>query len=219
MNSLEYSVENITKKFGNRVILNNLNYTFAGNYVYAILGESGCGKTTLLNILGFLDNKFEGKLRINGSEIIAKNDNYDFRRNAIGFVFQSYYLLNYLNVEENIKMPLEYSKKSIGNDHFNFLINELNLETLLNENVSYLSGGEKQRVSIARALINKPCIIICDEPTGNLDKNNGNNVINMLKKFIAKDKIIIIVTHDQDVAKQCDCVLKLKNGGLYEEKI
>ena len=199
--------------------MDNISYKFENGYIYAILGTSGSGKTTLLNILGLLDNKFDGEIIINNKNISKKCDNYELRNQNIGFIFQSYYLIDSLNVEENIKMPLKYSKKEKKDDeYFKKIIEELKIENLINENVNYLSGGEKQRIAIARAFINKPSIIICDEPTGNLDKENSLKVLSILKQFISKDKLIIIVTHDLFLANQCDIILELKEGKLYEKK-
>lgn len=212
-------IRNISKSFSRRKILDNISYKFENGYIYAILGTSGSGKTTLLNILGLLDNKFDGEIIINNKNISKKSDNYEFRNQNIGFIFQSYYLIDSLNVEENIKMPLKYSKKEKKDDeYFKKIIEELKIENLINENVNYLSGGEKQRIAIARAFINKPSIIICDEPTGNLDKENSLKVLSILKQFISKDKLIIIVTHDLFLANQCDIILELKEGKLYEKK-
>lgn len=212
-------IRNISKSFSRRKILDNISYKFENGYIYAILGTSGSGKTTLLNILGLLDNKFDGEIIINNKNISKKSDNYEFRNQNIGFIFQSYYLIDSLNVEENIKMPLKYSKKEKKDDeYFKKIIEELKIENLINENVNYLSGGEKKRIAIARAFINKPSIIICDEPTGNLDKENSLKVLSILKQFISKDKLIIIVTHDLFLANQCDIILELKEGKLYEKK-
>ncbi|MDD4532139.1 MAG: ATP-binding cassette domain-containing protein, partial [Bacilli bacterium] len=122
------------------------------------------------------------------------------------------------NVEENIQMPMEYSSHKVDVEYYNYLIKKLKLEQIIKEKVNYLSGGEKQRVALARALINKPRIIICDEPTGNLDEKNANQVISILKQFLSDDKMIIIVTHDNNVAKQCDLILRLRDGKLYESR-
>ena len=212
-------IKNISKSFSNKKILSNVTYSFENGYIYAILGASGSGKTTLLNILGLLDNKFEGDIIINNNIISKCKDNYEFRNRYIGFIFQSYYLIENLNVEENIKMPLKYSKKGkIDDAYFTNIINTLKISNLLKEKVNYLSGGEKQRIAIARAFINKPNIIICDEPTGNLDEENSLYVMAILKQFISKDKLIIIVTHDSFLASQCDIILELKDGSLYEKK-
>ena len=219
MNSGSLEIKNISKFFSSKRILNNISYSFENGNIYAILGKSGSGKTTLLNILGLLDNKFEGDIILDNKIISKSKDNFEFRNRNIGFIFQSYYLIENLNVEDNIKMPLQYSKKEKKDEkYFKSIVDTLKISDLLNENVNYLSGGEKQRVAIARAFINKPNIIICDEPTGNLDEENSLNVISILKKFISKNRLIIIVTHDFFLASKCDIILELKDGKLYEKK-
>lgn len=219
MNKSFLEIKNISKSFSNKKVLDHINYSFDSGHIYAILGSSGSGKTTLLNILGLLDNKYDGEIIFNSKIISRSKDNFELRNKHIGFIFQSYYLIDSLNVEENIKMPLKYSKKEKTDEqYFNKIVKTLKISNLLKEKVNYLSGGEKQRIAIARAFINKPNIIICDEPTGNLDKDNSLNVITILKHFISKNKLIIIVTHDSFLANQCDIVLELKEGKLYEKK-
>jgi putative ABC transport system permease protein len=218
MSEFTYQLNNVSKKFGKRVILNDLCYRFESGKIYAILGESGSGKTTLLNILGCIDNNYSGNLSIDNNVVNKKIDNYEIRNNDIGFVFQSYYLLDYLSVEENIRIPTSYSTKKFDEGHFKNLLVELSIDNLLDEKVNYLSGGEKQRISLARALINDPRIIICDEPTGNLDLKNANQVIGILKRYISKERIIIVVTHDKNIAFNCDRILELKDCALYEKE-
>ncbi|MCM1130362.1 MAG: ABC transporter ATP-binding protein [Roseburia sp.] len=212
------SLENLSKLYGNRTIIKDLNYNFEKGKFYAILGESGCGKTTLLNVMGLLDNKYIGKIIIDGIAIDKKKDQYNLRNQKIGYVFQSYYLIDYLNVKENIILPLEYSKEKLDYCQFESIIRGLNLEQLLTEKVNHLSGGEKQRIAIARALLLNPAILLCDEPTGNLDYKNSKDVFNLLKLFQDSKKTFIIVTHNEDIAKQCDIVLKLDKGKMYEIK-
>lgn len=213
-----YSLKNVSKFFGPRKIIDSISYNFYRGKIYAILGDSGSGKTTLLNILGLLDNKYEGEIFINGQSMAKNKDNFRTRNQYIGFVFQSYYLIDYLNVKQNIYMPLDYAKNKIDIDYYIDLLKRLNIESIENENVNYLSGGEKQRVAIARAFINKPNIIICDEPTGNLDQKNANQVMSTLRSFLTKDKLAIVVTHDREIAMSCDVILKLEDGKLYEKQ-
>lgn len=213
-----YSLNNVSKFFGPRKIIDSISYNFYKGKIYAILGDSGSGKTTLLNILGLLDNKYEGEIFINGQSMAKNKDNFRTRNQYIGFVFQSYYLIDYLNVKQNIYMPLDYAKNKIDIDYYIDLLKRLNIESIENENVNYLSGGEKQRVAIARAFINKPNIIICDEPTGNLDQKNANQVMSTLRSFLTKDKLAIVVTHDSEIAMSCDVILKLEDGKLYEKQ-
>lgn len=212
------SLNNINKRFGHRLILDDLSYSFAGGNSYAILGESGSGKTTLLNIIGLLDNKFDGEIYLGEKKVNRNRDNHSLRNEKIGFVFQSYYLIDYLNVRENILMPLEYSSKRFDEEYYHSLLAILGIENLEQEKVNYLSGEEKQRVAMARALINYPELIICDEPTGNLDKKNALQVIDLLKKIITIDKALIIVTHDEEVGKLCDHELLLEGGKLHENR-
>lgn len=216
MSKTIYSIKKIKKCFGQRKIIDEVSYDFLGGHSYAILGESGSGKTTLLNILGLLDNKYHGSIFIDNSEIEKKYDNYLMRNKKIGFIFQSYYLIDYLNVKDNILMPLEYTEALFDKEYYEYLLDALNIRSIEESKVNYLSGGEKQRVAIARALINRPEIIICDEPTGNLDDKNSNQVISMLGSLISEDKVLIIVTHNCDVAQACDIVLNLEKGKLYE---
>lgn len=216
MNKTIYSIQRIGKCFGQRKIIDEVSYDFLGGHSYAIIGESGSGKTTLLNILGLLDNKYSGSIFIDNSEIEKKYDNYLIRNKKIGFVFQSYYLIDYLDVKDNILMPLEYSGTSFDKEYYEYLLDTLKIKSIEESKVNYLSGGEKQRVAIARALINKPEIIICDEPTGNLDDKNSNQVISILGNLTSEDKVLIIVTHNYDVSQACDIVLKLEKGKLYE---
>ncbi len=220
MNDTIIEIKNISKKFASKRVLKGISYSFKKGLVYAILGESGSGKTTLLNIMGLLDNQYEGDIYIDGKHIFKQKDNYQLRNEYIGFVFQSYYLIDYLNVHDNIMMPLQYAHKNnkFSQESFQNVITQLNLNGILNEKVNYLSGGEKQRIAIARAFINNPNIIICDEPTGNLDKKNTINVIQILRNLLNDEKVIIVVTHNDEFASQCDVILELKGGKLYENK-
>lgn len=218
MGETKYSLilQNIRKSYGNKKILNELNYNFEYGKIYAILGDSGCGKTTLLNIMGLLDNKYEGDVILGDTIVDKKRDLCHLRNKSIGYVFQSYYLVDYLSVRKNILLPLEYSDVRISEDYFAEITEILNIQNLLSENVNYLSGGEKQRTAIARALILNPPILLCDEPTGNLDSKNSSDVLGLLKKLISMKRTIIIVTHDERIATQCDVILRIEKGGLYE---
>lgn len=217
LNKTILSISNIKKSFGSKTVLNNLSYDFRSNEMYAIVGESGNGKTTLLNILGLIDNSFEGEIKFDGQRIINKKDYSFLRAKKIGYIFQSYYLIDSLSVKENIVLPLKYSRNEFEEEYFNKIINQLNISSILEDRVNYLSGGEKQRVAIARALINKPKLIICDEPTGNLDPKNTEKVIEILSSFKGDDKTIIMVTHSNEVAQKCTKILNLSGGQLYEQ--
>jgi ABC-type lipoprotein export system ATPase subunit len=210
-------MQNIKRAFGTKQILKDLDIIINRGDFISILGQSGSGKSTFLNILGLLDKNYEGKYLFFGEEIKAKKDYTNIRSQKIGFIFQMYYLLPKLSIIENILLPYlyrdHYDSKAVDN-RLNELIERLNLKGILNQPCESLSGGEKQRVAIARALIHDPEVIICDEPTGNLDNKNCNTIINILKEEQQKGKTIIVVTHSQEVAKASDKIYYLREGVL-----
>lgn len=213
-------LNNITKKYGHRTILDNINLSInAGDFI-SILGLSGSGKSTLLNILGMLDVDYTGTYFFDGS-IVNKNNIEDLRKKNIGYVFQLYYLISSLSIKENILLPYlyidEYNVKEL-NEKLSTLLERLNLNHLLEQDCSSLSGGEKQRVALARALIHDPKLIICDEPTGNLDKYNTEIVMDILREEHNKGKTIIVVTHSHEVACKTDIVFCIESGGIRVEK-
>ena len=183
----------------------------------AIMGESGSGKSTLLHLLGGLDKPDSGDILFQNNSIFENKYNISsYRNNNIGFIFQSYHLFSELNILENVALPaLNSVKKQTALNEARFLINEVGLDHRINHRPQELSGGEKQRVAIARALINNPNIILADEPTGNLDKENGNNILKYLFKLIElKGSSIILVTHSKNIAMYCDQLYSLNNGFL-----
>lgn len=198
-------------------VLKNINYTFEKGKSYGIVGKSGSGKSTLMHIMAGLDTPTEGKIFYNNHNISLYSENKRalLRNRKIGFIFQQFFLLPNKTVKENIELPLiirgesykDIDKKSRK------IIEEVNLTEQMHQKAINLSGGEKQRVAIARALITEPEIIFADEPTGNLDSENGDKIINLLFELHRKHKtILIIVTHDFDIANKCDVILKIKNG-------
>lgn len=214
---------NIEQKFQDgtqeKVVLDNLNLTIEENEFVAIIGKSGSGKTTLLNIIGGLEKPTKGSVIISNVDVTQLKDEEcaKFRRNNIGFIFQNYNLIPILNVEENIKMLPEIDRKKIDKEFFLEIIRALGLEKLLRDMPNTLSGGEQQRVAIARAMLSKPEIIIADEPTGNLDEDTAQDVLNLLKEVRNRFRqTIIIVTHDLSVAKLADRQLRLSKGRLHE---
>lgn len=216
MNSI-LCAKNINKSFGEKTVLNELDLTLFENDFVTLIGGSGCGKTTLLNIIGLLDNNFSGQLEFNGILIDKKMLNRKKAKNQIGYVFQSFYLLDYLNVEENILLPFRYTNETPDQEYLSQLFEKLSIEKILTQKANVLSGGEKQRVAIARALSRKPKLLICDEPTGNLDSANRDNVLNLLKLINDDYKTtILIVTHDEKIAASGKRKLLLKNGKIYE---
>ena len=185
------------------------------NYSYVtILGKSGSGKSTLMNILGLIESFDGGVYTFN--DVVIKNDrDYSkLRSENIGFIFQSYNLIPTLTCRENIMLPTLYSKKKPAD--LDEIIDSLDIGGLLDKRVVLLSGGEKQRVAIARALLLNPSLIIADEPTGNLDRFNTQTVLDLLEKENKKGRAVIMITHDEAIAKRSKQVFTLKNGVLNE---
>ena len=208
---------NIVKSFGTKRVLNILDFSVSPNQIVAIIGKSGCGKTTLLNILGLLDREYSGSYRFNGLPIPRRGFD-SFRGDSIGFVFQSYYLINSLSVTQNIELPLKYGHISEIPDPewFNKIAERLLIPDLLDSPISVLSGGEKQRIAIARAVIKSPFLILCDEPTGNLDSENAKTVYDVFLFLKNSGHAVVVVTHDLEIAKKCDTAYELRDGELHE---
>ena len=207
-------------KYKERIdILEDINVSFDSNKIYMIVGNSGAGKTTLLNIIGTLDSLTKGNLYIDGKDVTKLNENEKakLRMEKIGFVFQDFYLNKYMTVEENIMEPLyinEKYNKITMKQRTEELIKMVNLEDRKKHFPRELSGGEQQRVAIARALANEPDIILADEPTGNLDKNNEIKIFEILKSLGDNGKCVIVVTHSYRVKKYADRIFKLEEGKL-----
>ena len=190
-----------------------------GEFV-AIVGSSGSGKSTLLHMLGGLDRPTSGAVLVDGKDIFSLKDEEltIFRRRKIGFVFQSYNLVPVLSVYENIVLPIQLDGGKVDQSYVNQVIEALGLEQKLQNLPSQLSGGQQQRVAIARALVNNPSMIIADEPTGNLDTANGNQVMEILLRLAHEEgRCVIVVTHDMDIAAQADEVWRMKDGALALE--
>ena len=196
--------------------LDCVSFTLDEGKFVVILGPSGAGKSTLLNLLGGLDSPSEGTITVAGEDISKLSDNElaDYRASTVGFVFQFYNLIPTLTVYENVKLVSEISKNAFGAKD---MIGKVGLLDHLNNFPSELSGGEQQRISIARALCKNPKILLCDEPTGALDSETGVMVLKLLLDM-AKNygKTIIIVTHNQNIAKMADVVIRVKNGKIRE---
>ena len=197
--------------------LNGINLTVEEGEFIAIMGTSGSGKSTLLHMLGGLDKPSSGCVEINGRELSSMNDRELslLRRDYIGFVFQKFNLINELNVWENITLPVLLTGKKPDVEKINDLCDTLGIKDRIDHTPLELSGGQQQRVAIARALANNPCLILCDEPTGNLDHQSSNEVVELLKKVHEKyQKTIVMVTHDINVASAADKVLKMDDGRI-----
>ena len=194
--------------------LDRVSFTLDEGKFIVILGPSGAGKSTLLNLLGGLDSPSEGKITVNGKDISKLSDNElaDYRASTVGFVFQFYNLIPTLTVYENVKLVSEISKNALGAKE---MIDKVGLLDHLNNFPSELSGGEQQRISIARALCKNPKILLCDEPTGALDSETGVMVLKLLLDMARNyGKTIVIVTHNQNIAKMADVIIRVKNGKI-----
>ncbi len=183
----------------------------------AIVGASGSGKSTLLNMIGGLDVPTSGEILINGENISKKNSDEltAFRRKNIGFIFQNYNLIPMLNVYENIVLPVELEGNELDRDFFYSVIGILGLEKKLRNMPNTLSGGQQQRVAIARALVSKPSIILADEPTGNLDSHNSDEVIRLLQETGSKfNQTIVMITHNENIAQLADRRIRIEDGRI-----
>ena len=220
------------------ICLKNINKTFTTKYhevkavvdvdleikkgeFVAITGTSGCGKTTLLNIIGMQDTADSGLIYINGSDISilkAKEKHY-FQHANIAMIFQFYNLIDVLTMKENILLPLKLRKKQVDENKLNTYVKRLGLEEHLNHLPSECSGGQQQRVALIRALMNEVPIILADEPTGNLDRENAKEVIEILKQINLEDNVtIVMVTHDHELAMMADKQIVMKDGRIINGK-
>ena len=201
MNNIRYSYDN------KRNVLNGINMALDEGKMYAILGQSGCGKTTLLSLLGGLDSPVDGQILYDGQDI-KKLGLANHRKNNVAFIFQSYNLIDYLTPKENVALTAKLSPQPI--------LERVGLtEEECKRNVLKLSGGQQQRVAIARALASDTKVILADEPTGNLDEDTAAEIISILKECAHEmNKCVIIVTHSNDLAKQADTIFRLKKGKL-----
>lgn len=206
-------IKKISKKFGDKVVFTDLSYTINDGKMIAIVGPSGCGKSTLLNIIGLLDTDYSGEVLYDG-QLISKSSEKkrdEYIRNNINYLFQNYALIETDTVEENLMLALEYEKLT-KNEKIKKINNSLELVGLKDFNkkeVFTLSGGEQQRVALARIILKRGNVVLADEPTGNLDRNNSNKVMEILKALQKQGRTIIIVTHDESLASQCDDIIRL----------
>jgi putative ABC transport system ATP-binding protein len=209
-------------KEGNKVVaLGGVDLSINKGEFVAIVGASGSGKSTLLHLLGGLDRPTEGKVIIDGEDIYSYGEEElaIFRRRKVGFIFQFFNLLPVLDVEENIALPALLDNDKVDKAFLADVIKLLGLDDRKHHLPSELSGGQQQRVSIGRALLNKPSIVLADEPTGNLDSKNSKEVIDLLK-FSAKkyNQTLILITHDVNIAASADRVITLVDGEIVSDK-
>jgi len=213
-------LKNISKSYGTQLILNDISFTAEGKSLVSILGPSGSGKSTLLQLIGLLTKPDSGDLLMHGtSYLILNNQALElFRNKQIGFVFQFHNLLTEFTAYENIIMPT-YIRKDINlselKEHLHAITSTLGIEHILNKYPSNLSGGEQQRVAVARALIMKPSLLLADEPTGNLDNRNAEDLYNLFLKIKEeRNQQIIMVTHNEKLTLQSDKVIFLDSGKI-----
>lgn len=202
-------------------VLKGLNFNVEEGDFLGVMGKSGCGKTTLLKVLGMIDKQTSGSLKFMGKETngLHPDELADIRRKEIGFVFQDFYLMDSLSVQENIMLPMILSKEKseVMSERALELAKQFQIDPLLEKDPYELSGGEKQRVAICRALINNPELILADEPTGNLDSKSGQIVIDALTRINQEyGKTIVMVTHDPKMAGYCKKIILLKDGVILE---
>lgn len=217
------SARNLTKYYGKEEsltkALDGVDVAVEEGEFVAVIGASGSGKSTLLHMLGGLDVPTSGSVKISEHEIgkLKPDELTIFRRKNIGFIFQNYNLIPVLNVYENIVLPIELDGKKPDRKFIEKIINLLGLESKIYKMPAQLSGGQQQRVAIARALASKPSIILADEPTGNLDSETGNEVLQILKMTSEKfHQTIIMITHDNKLATQADRIIHIGDGRIIE---
>lgn len=218
-------LKNICKEFVvNKCVkvhaLNNVSIRFGDKGFVAVVGKSGSGKTTLLNLLGGIDNPTSGEVFLNGRsfEDFKEKDYDDYRNFHVGFVFQHYNLLEDYSVVGNIKLALNFQQNSKGviEQKAHSALEKVGIADLANRKIKTLSGGQKQRVAVARALAKDSSIILCDEPTGNLDSSTSNQVIEVLKE-ISKERLVVVITHDDEICGFADRIIRLKDGAVVED--
>lgn len=206
-------IMNVTKKFGLNILFHNLNLEIKTGELVAIIGNSGCGKTTLLNMIGLIDNDYFGDIEYNNQNIskLSNHNKQKFIRNNINYLFQNYALIDDDTVLNNLELALYYQKKSKSEklELIKLMLNKLGLSGYENKKIYTLSGGEQQRIALARAMLKEGNLLLADEPTGNLDSENRNIVLNNLLAENQSGKTVIIVTHDDYVANKCQRIIKL----------
>ena len=203
-------------------VLKGINFSVSEGELVAIMGSSGSGKSTLLNIIGMLDNYDKGSYKLDNILIKDLNETKaaNYRNKFLGFVFQSFNLINYKSAVDNVILPLYYQgikRKEREKTALDYLDN-VGLKNWASHLPSELSGGQKQRVAIARAMVSKPKVLLADEPTGALDSNTSSDVMSLIQKINNSGKTILVVTHEEDIAKMCKRIVKLKDGVIVEDK-
>lgn len=219
-------VEHLTKRYGQGEAqvsaLDDVSFCVEQGEFVAIVGPSGSGKSTLLHLLGGVDRPTGGKVYVSDKDMYALDETAlaIFRRRQIGLIYQFYNLIPVLNVEENITLPLLLDNRSINEQQLDNMVQALGLKKRLQHLPSQLSGGQQQRVSIGRALMASPAIVLADEPTGNLDRANSREIIDLLKRLHDElHQTLIIITHDESIALQADRILKIEDGHIVRDEV
>lgn len=219
-------VENLSKSYGKGEAkvdaLKNINLSIKKGEFIAIVGPSGSGKSTLLHLLGGVDKPTSGNVFINDINIydLKEKDLAIFRRRNVGLIYQFYNLIPVLTVKENILLPAELDNRKIDKEYLKDLLKTLDLKERENHLPSELSGGQQQRTSIGRALINRPSIVLADEPTGNLDSKNSKEIVELLKVSVKKyNQTLIMITHDTNIALQADRVITIEDGIIKSDEV
>lgn len=218
-------IENLTKTFRTDEVetlaLRGISLNIEKGEFVGIMGPSGCGKSTLLNILGLLDNPTEGTYLLNGSDVskLKEKDRTKFRKGKIGFVFQNFNLIDELNIEENVELPLRYLKVSAAErrKRVNEALEKMGISHRAKHFPQQLSGGQQQRAAIARAVVTNPELILADEPTGNLDSENGKEVMELLTELNRNGSTIVMVTHSQHDAAYTHRLINLFDGKIVDK--
>lgn len=219
-------VENLSKVYGNGdnqvKALDNVSFEVEKGEFVAMIGPSGSGKSTLLHLLGGVDKPTTGKVYMDEQDVYAQNDEQlaIFRRRQVGLIYQFYNLLPVLDIVENITLPMLMDGKKVNKAYLNELIDTLGLKGWEKHLPNQLSGGQQQRVSIGRALMNSPAIVLADEPTGNLDRKNSQEIVDLLKLSNRKyNQTLIMITHDEDIALQADRIITIVDGKIQSDEV
>lgn len=220
------TVEHLTKTYGtgeNAVhALDDVSFSVPRGQFLAIIGPSGSGKSTLLHILGGVDRPTSGHVYMNGEDVYSRSDTAlaIFRRREVGLIYQFYNLIPVLNVVENITLPVLMDGRKVNDARLQELLNTLGLRGCEKHLPNQLSGGQQQRVSIGRALINAPSVVLADEPTGNLDRKNSQEIVELLKYSNRQyGQTLIVITHDESIALQADRVLAIEDGHIVRDEV
>ena len=219
-------VENLSKIYGTGEgevrALDGVSFSVPKGQFLAIIGPSGSGKSTLLHILGGVDRPTSGKVFLEGEDVFAQDEDHlaVFRRRQVGLIYQFYNLIPVLNVTENITLPVLLDGRKVDQNRLEELIRELNLSGREKHLPNQLSGGQQQRVSIGRALMNAPALLLADEPTGNLDSRNSQEIVALLKKANRQyGQTLIVITHDESIALQADRIISLEDGRITKDEV